>query len=103
MQMMMAMEVLTMATLSSPKAITLRIKPEIHAAIINLALQKQMSVNSLIEQQLGALVRETDEKKRYDAYTLLGQDAEMCNVEYAIHAQSEVIFGEEMKFRSGSH
>ena len=35
------------------------------------------------------------ESSRYDMYTLLGEDAEECSVEYAFCAQAEVILAED--------
>ena len=47
-------------------------------------------MNSFLHSRLEEIVRLEEEKARYDAYTLLGQDVEM-DVEYAVHAQAEVM------------
>jgi hypothetical protein len=40
-------------------------------------------------------VRAAEEHSRYDEYTALGKDSAGCDVEYAIHAQAEVMLGAE--------
>ena len=80
-----------MNTTPSARAITLRLPPALHTAIAQAARRRHQSINALIQQNLEALVRAEEEQARYDAYTLLGQDAEECNVDYAIYAQAEVM------------
>ena len=41
-------------------------------------------------------MRIAEEKARVDEYTELGKDAEMCDSEYAIHAQAEVMLHDEL-------
>lgn len=36
------------------------------------------------------VIQETEEKELYDAFTELGSDPELCDVEFAFHAQAEV-------------
>lgn len=71
------------------KALTLRLNVELHEAVVRLARRQDCSINAYLQQRLQDIVRLEEEKARYDAYTLLGQDAE-TDVEYAIHAQAEV-------------
>ncbi len=73
------------------QAITLRLPPDLHAAVTQAARSRSQSVNAYIQHGLEELVRVEEEKARYAAYTLLGQDVEECDVEYAIHAQAEVM------------
>ena len=80
-----------METAQVPKALTLRLKPELYAAITAMAQRRAQSVNAYIQQNLETLLRAEEEQARFDAYTLLGQDAEECDAEYAIHAQAEVM------------
>lgn len=74
------------------KSLTLRLSPDIYAALASVAQNRSLSVSALVKQNLETLIRAEEEKSRYDAYTLLGQDIEGCDVEYAIHAQSEVMY-----------
>ena len=75
----------------SAHAITLRLPPELHAAVAQAARSHSQSVNAYIQHSLESLVRAEEERARYEAYTLLGQDAEECDAEYAVHAQAEVM------------
>lgn len=72
------------------KALTLRIDPELHDAVTRLARRQDSSINSYLQRRLQEIVRVEEEKARYDAYTLLGQDVE-TDSEYSIHAQAEVM------------
>jgi hypothetical protein len=51
----------------------------------------------LLQDSLSAAVRESAERNRYDEYSALGADIESCDVEYAIHAQAEVMLGVESR------
>jgi hypothetical protein len=84
-----------MSALQAPKALTLRLNPKLHAEISELARRREVSVNALIQQNLETLVRVEEEKARYDAYSLLGQEPEECDVEYTIPAQAEVMLRDE--------
>ena len=51
-------------------------------------------MNQLVQGGLEAIVRAEEEQSRYNAYTLLARDIVECNVEYAAHAQAEVMLRE---------
>ena len=85
-----------MAVLSASKSLTVRITPELYSAASNLARKRAVSLNTLMQESLAAIVRAAEEQARYDAYTLLAQDVEGCDAEYAIHAQSEVMQHDEL-------
>ncbi len=85
-----------MATSTETRALTLRITPELHHAITRLARDRSLSVNAYVQRQLELAVRLEEEKARYDAYTLLGQDAEACDVAYAAAAQAEVMLRDDL-------
>lgn len=80
---------------SELRALTLRIPPTIYEASRRIANKRAVSLNLLIQQSLEAMIRAEEDRASYDAYTLLGQDAEECDVEYAIHAQAEVMLRDE--------
>lgn len=80
-----------MATAQEVKAITLRLSPDLYTAIAQAARQHSQSLNTYIQRNLEAIVHAEEEKQRFDAYTLLGSDTEEASVEYAIHAQAEVM------------
>ena len=84
-----------MDTLVKTKAITLRLDQDLHRSITRIAQHRKISVNSLVQEQLELSVRIEEERTRYDSYTLLGQDVEEANAEYAIYAQAEVMHHDE--------
>ena len=73
------------------KTLTVRMPPELYSAVQKMARRREMSLNTLLQESLTASLRAEEEQQRYNEYTLLGQDAEMCDVEYAIYAQAEVM------------
>ena len=75
------------------QALTLRIDSELHDAVARLARKQDASINSYLNRQLREMVRLEEEKARYDAYTLLGQEAE-ADDDYARHAQAEVMLND---------
>lgn len=77
------------------RSLTVRIPPHVYELSRQIAHKRETSLNALIQQSLEALIRAEEEQASYDAYTLLGQDAEECDVEYAIHAQAEVMLRNE--------
>ncbi len=80
---------------SELRSLTLRIPPNVYEASRRIAHKREVSLNALIQASLEALIQAEEERASYDAYTLLGQDAAECNVEYAIHAQAEVMLRDE--------
>lgn len=84
-----------MATAQEVKAIPLRLSPDLYTAIAQMTRQQSQSLNTYIQRNLEAVVRAEEEKRRFDAYTLLGADAEEISVEYAIHAQAEVMLHDD--------
>src|SRR5436190_23971924 len=85
----------SMATSAAPKSLTVRLTPELYTAASQLARKRSVSLNTLMQESLAAIVRAAEEQARYDAYTLLAQDVEGCDTEYAIHAQAEVMLHDE--------
>ena len=78
------------------KPLTIRLQPELYSAAERLAQRRAISINGLVQQSLAAAIRADEERERYDAYTLLGSDPEECDVEYAIHAQAEVMLNDDI-------
>ena len=80
---------------SELRTLTLRIPPDVYESSRRIAEKRSISLNTLIQQSLEDMIRAEEDRASYDAYTLLGQDAQECNVEYAIHAQAEVMLRAE--------
>ena len=77
------------------RSLTVRISPNVYESSRIIARKRQISLNALIQQSLEALIWAEEEQASDDAYTLLGQNAEECDVEYAIYAQAEVMLGND--------
>jgi predicted DNA-binding protein len=78
-------------TMTTPKTVTLRLPENLYHAG-NLAAQKrQISMNALLKESLEARLKELEDEEMFEAFTLVGQDKEEADVEFAIHAQSEVM------------
>ena len=84
-----------MPSSSELRALTLRIPPNVYESSRLIANRRSVSLNALIQQSLEDMIRADEEQASYDAYTLLGQDAQECDVEYAIYAQAEVMLRDE--------
>ncbi len=76
-------------------AVSLRLPATLHGAARSLARSRGVSVNALITESLEKVLREEEEKAFFDSYTLLGQDADANDVEYALPAQGEVMLRDE--------
>ena len=73
------------------KFLTLRLPPDLYQSSRLVAEQRHISLNALIQESLQALVRAEQQRRLFDDYTRLGEDAEGCDVDYALAAQREVI------------
>lgn len=80
-----------MSSTVPPKNLTVRLTPELYEAASEIAQQCHISLNALLQESLLQTLRANEEQARYHAYSALGQEIEMCDVEYAIHAQAEVM------------
>lgn len=77
------------------RSVTIRLPENIYRESVKAAKAKNVSFNSLTQEGLLKILREQREKDLYDAFTLVGQDSEESDVEYAIHAQAEVMLRDE--------
>lgn len=84
-----------MPSTTQPKNLTVRLAPELYEAARGIAHRRRISLNTLLQESLSQTIRATEELTRFDEYASLGQEMEMCNVEYAIHAQAEVMLSGE--------
>ena len=79
------------------KAMTLRLPPDLYQTGQEIAQQRHISLNALVQEGLQAVIRMEQQRRLYDDFSLLGEDVEGCNVEYAFAAQREVIMGDEAR------
>lgn len=73
------------------KALTLRLPPPLYESSHQIAQERHISLNALIQESLQATVRAEQQRRLYADFTALGEDTEGSTVEYAIAAQHEVV------------
>lgn len=76
---------------SAAKSINVVMPAQVYETAARTARKRHISVNALIVESLKATTRPTQGRGLYESFTELGKVAEECDVEYAIHAQQEVI------------
>jgi predicted transcriptional regulator len=76
------------------KALTIRLPVELYQTSSELAKRRQVSLNTLIQEALAAILKTEEEARLYDEFGQLGEDAEEADVEYALAAQWEVLRGD---------
>ena len=73
------------------KTITVRLPASVHEAGREVAKRRRMSLNRLVEQSLRATLQEDEQKRLYDAFTLVAGDPEETDVEFMLDAFREVV------------
>ncbi len=79
------------------KSITLRLPPELYASGRQIAQERRVSLNALLQESLAETVRVQRQRKLFDDFTQLGEDADDCDVEYAFPAAAEIVLGDEAR------
>jgi predicted transcriptional regulator len=80
--------------LPTTKAFTVRLPADLYHTSSDLARRRQVSLNTLIQEALAAILKAEEEARLYDEFGQLGEDAEEADVEYALAAQWEVLRGD---------
>ena len=78
---------------TEPKSIIVRIAPDIFDSIAEIAKNRSVSMNSLVNDGLCGIIREQEDEESYKGYTLLGRAGE-DDIDYAMAAQSEIMHSE---------
>lgn len=73
------------------KALTVRLPADLYHTSSELARRRKVSLNTLIQEGLAAILNAEEEARLYEAFGELGEDAEGADVEYALPAQWEVL------------
>ena len=76
---------------SNQATMSIRLPAGLHQASRDLARRRGISLNSLVEESLVALIAADEEERFFQSFTLLGQDESECDVEFALPAQREVM------------
>ncbi|GBC95976.1 hypothetical protein HRbin16_01776 [bacterium HR16] len=73
------------------KALTVRLPEDLYRASAEVAKRRKVSLNSLVREGLNIILREERYVRMYEAFGLVGEDASMTDVEFAVDAQREVV------------
>jgi hypothetical protein len=84
-----------MPTNSSTRTVTLRLPNDLYDKTAQLALQKHMSLNALLQEGAQRLLQQEEERELSAGFDLLAEHPDECDVEYAIYAQAEVMLHDE--------
>lgn len=71
------------------KALTVRLPEDLYRASAEVAKRRKVSLNSLVREGLGIILREEHYVRMYEAFGQVGEDANMTEVEFAVDAQRE--------------
>lgn len=83
-----------MSSRKGVKVVSLRISEELYKAVARQAKAEKRSVNALIEAAIEKARRHERDREWAAAFAELADDPD-SNVEWAIHAASEVVLGDE--------
>ncbi len=73
------------------KTLTVRLPLDIYQTSAEIAKRRKVSLNALVQEGLTAVMKEEEYARLYEAFGQLGEDAEEADVEFAAHAQWEVV------------
>ncbi len=73
------------------KTFTVRLPLDLYQAINAIAKRRQISLSALVQEGLSAIMKSEEYIRLYEAFGQLGEDAVESDVEFAAHAQWEVI------------
>lgn len=76
------------------RTLSLRLSSELYTQAQALAESQHVSLNNLLVQALQKLLKENREREIERGFAMLADDPD-SNVEYAIHAQAEVMLADE--------
>ncbi len=73
------------------KTLTLRLPLDLYGMSRRMAEGRRVSLNALVREGLDRIAKEAEYARLYEAFGQLGEDAEACDVEFAVPAQWEAI------------
>ncbi len=76
------------------KTLTVRLPEDLYRNTAEVARKRGVSLNRLVQESLAQIIRDAHAAELYDAFSLVGEDAEETNVEFALQAQWEVVTDE---------
>ena len=76
-------------------ALTLRLEKDLYTRAKEAAQAQKTSFTAFVQGALAEVLKKEEQKTLYAAFSLVAQDLEETNVEYALHAQREVVESHE--------
>ncbi len=76
-------------------AASIRVPEDVFLRSAEIARRRRISFNRLVHEALERVIHDEEYAEMHEAGTLLGSDPAECDVEYAIHAQAEVMLRDE--------
>ena len=76
------------------KALTIRLPHRVYEESREVAQQQNISLNKLILKSIETIIKAHEKQQLFDAFSMVGEDREEASVEFASHAQREVVQGE---------
>lgn len=73
------------------RTLTVRLPLDLYQAGSEVAKQRQISLNALIQEGLAAIMKAEEYARLYEAFGQLGEEMEESDMEFASHAQWEVV------------
>ena len=77
------------------KALTVRLPKSTHTAVSAIARRRHTSLNRVVQESLEATLKAERDRRLYEEFGLLAEDAEITDVSYALAAQEEVMLRDE--------
>ena len=72
-------------------ALTLRLEEDIYQRVKEVAHARKTSFTAFVQGVLADVLKSEEKKSLYDAFSLVGQDHDAADVEFAFNAQREVV------------
>jgi len=72
-------------------SLSIRLPNRLKYRAAEVAQSQQISFNTFVTRLIEKAVKETEDQELYNAFSELGSDPELSDVEFAFHAQAEVI------------
>jgi hypothetical protein len=76
-------------------ALTLRLEESLYSRAKEAATAHKTSFTAFVQSALAEVLKREEQKSLYDAFSMVGQDDDVSDVAFGLHAQREVIDGHE--------
>jgi len=77
------------------QTVTLRLPADLCHQATELARQRNQSISALLNEDIQRLLKENSDRALSDAFDLLSEFSDECNVDYAFSVQAEAVLRDE--------